>query len=120
MEKVYELAYELKDLLSKDERILNLDVLEKKLEQNEEAMALSYKKDLAVDEYEFALNHFGENSKEVETAQKKMHEAKLALDSCPVVKEYLSAYSKVRDLYMEINEILFSFLNQNMCDLRGN
>ena len=33
---------------------------------------------------------------------------KEALDNHPLVKEYLKAYSEVRDLYFQVNEILFN------------
>lgn len=118
MEKIYELAYQLNQEISSDSRVILLDEIEKKMNDDEEVMALSYKKDVAVDNYEFALNHFGEKSKEVEEAQKKLHEAKLALDSHPVVREYLEAYGKVRDMYFEINELLFSMLNRNLCEIK--
>ena len=43
---IYNVAYSLKDLLDNDERIILLDKLEKKMNENEEVMALSYNKDL--------------------------------------------------------------------------
>ena len=112
--KIYSLAFELKELLSHDERITLLDSLEKKLNENEEVMTLAYQKDLAATNYSDALNHFSENSEEVKKAQKELHEKKKTLDSHPLVREYLDAYSKVRDLYFLINEILFSNLSIHM------
>ena len=113
-EKIYSLAFELKESLSHDERITLLDSLEKKLNENEEVMALAYQKDVAVTNYSDALNHFSENSEEVKKAQKELYEKKKALDSHPLVREYLDAYSKVRDLYFSINDILFSNLSIHM------
>ena len=110
-EKLYSLAYELKELLSHDERITLLDSLEKELNKNEEVMALAYQKDLAATNYSDALNHFSENSEEVKKAQATLFEKKKALDNHPLVSEYLNAYSKVRDLYFEMNDILFSHLS---------
>ena len=50
MDDIYSLSYELKDLLSNDPRIIRLNELEKKMNENEEVMALAYQKDLAVTE----------------------------------------------------------------------
>lgn len=113
-QELYSLTFELKELLSNDERIILLDSLEKKLNENEEVMALSYQKDVAVSEYNDALNHFPENSPEVKKAQKELFDKKTALDNHPLVREYLKAYSEVRDLYFAINDILFSHLSINM------
>ena len=86
------------------------------MSNDEIAMKLSYKKDLAVDSYDFAISHFPKESKEVKKAQEELHLAKLELDKCESVRNYLDAYSKVRDLYMEINSILFSFINNHLCN----
>ena len=113
-EKLYSLAYELKDLISHDERIILLDSLEKELNKNEEVMALAYQKDVAATNYSDALNHFSESSEEVKKAQAILFEKKKALDNHPLVREYLAAYIKVRDLYFAMNDILFSNLSINM------
>ena len=115
MENIYSLSYELKDLLTNDERIILLNTLEKKMNENEEVMALSYQKDLAISEYSDALNHFSRDSEEVKKAQHNLHLKKEALDNHPLVKEYLKAYSQVRDLYYQINDILFSKLSNKEC-----
>lgn len=119
MDKVIELAYELKSLIALDERVIELNKNEEIMNNDNLAMSLAYKKDLAVDEYEFAINHFKDNSNEVMVAQKKLHEAKLNLDTCESVRNYLKSYSKVRDLYLEINNILFSILNLNLKEGRN-
>ena len=62
MDDIYSLSYELKDLLTNDSRIILLNELEKKMNDSEEVMALSYQKDVAVSEYSDALNHFLEDS----------------------------------------------------------
>ena len=51
---------------------------------------------------------------EVKKAQHNLHIKKEALDNHPLVRDYLKAYSEVRDLYFELNDILFSNLNLNM------
>ena len=111
MKDIYSLSYELKDLLSNDERLILLNMLETKMNESEEVMALAYQKDLAVSAYSDALNHFAKDSEEIKKAQHDLRVKKEALDNHPLVKEYLKAYSEVRDLYFQINEILFSNLN---------
>ena len=110
---IYLLAGELKDLLDNDERIIRLNKLENELNNNEEVMALSYQKDLAVSAYSDALNHFANDSKEIKQYQHELFLKKEALDNHPLVKSYLKAYSEVRDLYFQINEILFNDLSNS-------
>ena len=114
MDDIYSLSYELKDLLTNDPRIIRLNELEKKMNESEEVMALAYQKDVAVSEYSDALNHFSRDSEEVKVAQHNLHIKKEALDNHPLVREYLKAYSEVRDLYFQLNDILFSNLNLKM------
>lgn len=114
-ENIYLKAEKLKELLNQDERVIRLNELEKKMNENEEVMALAYQKDVAATNYSDILNHFSDDSKEAKEALKKLHEAKLKLDSHPLVREYLSSYKEVRELYEEINSILFSNYNSNLC-----
>ena len=111
---LYSLAYELKDALKDDSRIKALEEAEEKMNNNEEVIALAYQKDLACSSYSDALNHFSEDSPEVKKAQKELHEKKLALDNHPLVREYLSLYKSVRELYSDINEVLFSDLELHL------
>ena len=111
MNDIYSLSYELKDLLDNDERIILLDNLEKKMNENEEVMALAYQKDLAISQYSDTLNHYAKDSEEVKKAHRELFLKKEALDKHPLVREYLAAYSEVRDLYYQINDILFNNLN---------
>ena len=108
---IYEVAYELKDLLSQDERIKRLSVLETKMNSDNEVISLAYQKDVAVFKYSDALNHYPEDSIEVKQAHKEMYEKKLVLDNHPLVREYLNAYTEVRDLYIQMNGLLFDGLN---------
>ena len=114
-ENIYSKAEKLKESLTNDPRVIRLNELEKKMNNDEEVMALAYRKDVAATNYSDVLNHFSEESEEAKEALKKLHEAKLALDSHPLVREYLSAYKEVRELYEEINEILFANFNSNLC-----
>ena len=79
---------ELKNLIENDENVLKVKELDEKLNKSEEVMKLSYKKDMMIVEYENALKHFGENSEEIKQAQRNLYQAKLELDSHPLVKEY--------------------------------
>ena len=115
---IYLLAGELKDLLDNDERIIRLNKLENELNNNEEVMALSYQKDLAVSAYSDALNHFANDSEEIKKYQHELFLKKEALDNHPLVKSYLKAYSEVRDLYFQINEILFNDLSLHQHEKR--
>ncbi|MBP3732078.1 MAG: YlbF family regulator [Bacilli bacterium] len=115
---IYLLAGELKDLLDNDERIIRLNKLENELNNNEEVMALSYQKDLAVSAYSDALNHFANNSEEIKKYQHELFLKKEALDNHPLVKEYLKAYSEVRNLYFQINEILFNDVSLHIKEKR--
>ena len=116
---IYLLAGELKDLLDNDERIIRLNKLEKQMNENEEVMALSYQKDLAVSAYSDALNHFANDSEEIKKYQHELFLKKEALDNHPLVKSYLKAYSEVRDLYFQINEILFNDLSLHLKEKRA-
>ena len=112
---IYSQAEQLKTEISHDPRVIRLNELEKKMNESEEVMALAYKKDMAAVNYSDILNHFSRDSKETEEALKVLHQAKLDLDNHPLVKEYLQAYKEVRELYGEINEILFSNFSASLC-----
>ena len=111
---IYNLAYELKELLANDERIKKLNSLEEKINNDNEVISLAYQKDMACLKYSDALNHYAKDSEEVKVLQKELHEKKLALDTNETVSEYLKAYSAVRDLYFEMNDILFSGLDTRL------
>ena len=117
---IYLLAGELKDLLDNDERIIRLNKLEKEMNSNEEVMSLSYQKDLAVSSYSDALNHYANDSEEIKKYQHELFLKKEALDNHPLVREYLKAFAEVRDLYFQINEILFNDLSLHQKEKRIN
>ena len=109
----------LKESIDNDPRVIRLNELDKKLSSNEEVMTLSYKKDVALVNFEDALKHFKEDSEEVRNAQKALYEAKKNLDLHPLVKEYNEVYKQVRLLYNKINQELFNSLIKNrgtFCD----
>ena len=116
--ELYQKIEELKDLLNHDERIIKMLEAEKRMNESEEIQLLSYKKDLASSEYSDILNHFDRESEAAKKYQKKLYEAKKALDEHPLVREYMSYYIQVRDLYNEINDILFSHLEEDLSPRR--
>lgn len=114
-ETVIEKAYFLKEELSKDERIINLNRLENELNNNEEVMALAYAKDIKADNYAEMVRLFKDDSPEANAARKELAEVKEKLDNHPLVKEYLKAFKEVRELYNSINEVMFSSFNPKLC-----
>jgi cell fate (sporulation/competence/biofilm development) regulator YlbF (YheA/YmcA/DUF963 family) len=101
-EFIAEALESLRSALDGDPRVKALEEAEKELLGNEEVIALAKKKDAAESDYELALK----TNSGVEAARKRLYEAKLALDTHPVSKRYNEAYIAVRDLYMEIDDIL--------------
>lgn len=103
-DNVWKQVQELRDGLKSDPRILRLDELEKKVNDNQEIKRLFS----TLKEKEDAFVHANHaNKEEMAKANRELHEAKLALDSLPLAKEYNVAYVEVRDLYMAIDDILF-------------
>lgn len=115
---IYLLSSELKQLLNADERLIFLNQLEKEMNANQEVMLLAYQKDMAISEYSDLLNHFSLEEEIVKKAQHQLYEKKKALDEHPLVRRYLLVYSQVRDLYLEISDILFNGLNMHMKENR--
>ena len=113
--KTIDKAYELKESLQNDPRILLLNEKEDAMSNDEEAMKLCYKKDIANDEYVEMLRLFPEDSQEVKKAREKFYFTKKEFESLQVVKDYLKAYQDIRLLYEEINEILFKDFNKDLC-----
>ncbi len=107
-ERIYKELDKLKTAMKEDERFLRLSMLETRLEEDEEVIELSAKLKSKEEAYSFSLSVFDKGSEEARKAQKELYEAKKELDSLPLVKEYNKAYTEVRDLYMRIDDILFS------------
>ncbi|MCF0108099.1 MAG: YlbF family regulator [Bacilli bacterium] len=119
-ETIIKATYALKSDLNNDERIILLNELENKLNSNEEVMALSYAKDVAADKYNEMVRLFKDGSEEASLALKQLSIAKANLDNHPLVREYVKAYQKVRELYNEINGILYSSFNPSLCPHKEN
>lgn len=108
---LYEEVYKLRDQMKSDPRFLALKEMDEKLNNNEEVMKLAYQKEMAIVEYEDALNHYGKNSVELKKAQQNLAKCKLNLDNHPLVKEYYLALQKVREMDRKVNEKLFDDFN---------
>lgn len=116
MEKdIYAIANQLKEDLQNDERVKKLQAIEQEMNNDKNVMALAYAKDVAASKYSDILNHFSEDSETAKKYQRKLYEIKKALDEHPLVQQYLKAYKEVRELYSEINSILFNDLSINLC-----
>ncbi len=112
MEKnLYDTLLDFKKCLEKDKRIVKLNEAEKAINDSFEVSLLIKAKDEKAKTFGYVLSRFPENSKEVKKAQKDLYEAKLALDSHPLVNAYRDAYKDVNDLYMYINKSLFDKFN---------
>ena len=114
-DELYLKVNHIKEMLDSDPRVVRLNELEIQMDNDKEVMALAYRKDSKAVAYSDALNHFGEESEMTQKTLKELHQAKLDLDSHPLVKEYLAAYKEVRELYDAINEILFGNFSANLC-----
>ena len=114
---IFEKAIKLKEEIDNHPLILQLNKIEKTMEDNKEVITLYFAKEKAISDYNFELSHFKEDSIEVKNAQKQLYEAKLKLDSHPLIQEYNSCYKKVKQLYNHINNILFKdFGYKNIID----
>ena len=114
-EQVFNLASELNSSLNEDERVVKLNALEQELNNSYEVYLLSQKKDECLDLYTKLKDIYPEDHIEVKNALIKLKEAKENLSNHPIVKSYLSIYNEVRDLYMEIDDILFSDFKGRKC-----
>jgi cell fate (sporulation/competence/biofilm development) regulator YmcA (YheA/YmcA/DUF963 family) len=97
----------LKSAIENDERIIRLNELEKKLYDDPSLLELVKKKDDLEREYNTVLSYKDKDSDEAKRVGKALHDAKMELDTYPLAKEYSEAYIAVRDLYMQIDDIIF-------------
>ena len=119
-EKTYSLTIALKESIKNHPSVILLNKKEKEMENNEEVMKLSFQKDQANEKYNDMVRYYGENSQEASLALKELHEAKKNLDSHQLVQEYLKAYKDVRELYQEINSLLFDIVKEDNCPKEKN
>ena len=114
-EKVYFLASEINEELNKSEDIKLLNELDKKLNDSFEVYTLSNKKDEALEKYISNKDLYGEDNEITIKSRKELQKAKEELNNHPLVKEYLEVYSRVRDIYLQINNILLDDFKGGKC-----
>ena len=104
---------ELNSLIKLDNRITSLETIEKKMENDDSVILLARKKEEREIAYSDLLKIYKDDSEEVSSARKNLFLAKKELESHPIVREYLSKYSEVRELYQSIYHIIFSSYSYN-------
>jgi cell fate (sporulation/competence/biofilm development) regulator YmcA (YheA/YmcA/DUF963 family) len=120
MEKeLLESLVSLKEALSSDPRVKRLDELEKSVSVDPIVKELSKRMNALEKSYEDVLAYEKPSDVEAVRAQKALYEAKERLDTYPLVKEYDSAYVAVRDLYMAVDDALFSAFRKRSLDWEG-
>ena len=107
-EKIYDLSHELNCALINDKRVQLLNELETELNNSSEVYFLSQCKDECANRYSQLKDVYDDDHPIVKEALIDLVTAKKNLNNHPLVKKYLSTYSEVRDLYLEIYTILFS------------
>ena len=114
-EQILKLTYSLANSINDLEIVKRLNELESKLNGSYEVYLLTNKKDECLEKYNRLSAIYKEDSEELKSALKELKEAKENLNNHILIKEYLSVYSQVRDLYMEIDHILFSEYRGSNC-----
>lgn len=114
-EKIFDLASRLNKSLLDNPKVIELNKLEEELNNSYEVYLLSKKKDDYLELYTQMKGIYPDSHLEVINALKNLKEAKENLSNHPLVKSYLSIYNEVRDLYMEVDDILFSSFKRRSC-----
>ena len=114
-EKIYRLAISLNQEINNNPEVIRLNELEKALNDSYDVYALSNKKDGALEEYSRLKEIYPEDHELVKAALLKVRDAKEKLNNFPLAKEYLAQYAIVRDMYLEIDNILFSDFKKGKC-----
>ena len=114
-EKIYFLAKEINEELNKNQDVVLLNKLDKELNDSYEVCTLSNKKDEALEKYISNKDLYGEDDKRTVDSLKALQLAKKELNNHPIVKQYLEVYSRVRDLYLEINHLLLDEYKGGKC-----
>lgn len=97
----------LKSVIKNDPRFLKLEQINGELQENLEVRDKKRELDLLVNDYEEALDSFGENSPVAKDLSKKIYLKKLELDNLDISKRYTEAFIEVSDVLREIDSILF-------------
>ena len=114
-EKIYRLVISLNQEINNNPEVIRLNELEKALNDSYDVYALSNIKDGALEEYSRLKKIYPEDHELVKASLLKVKDAKEKLNNFPLVKEYLAQYAIVRDMYLEIDNILFSDFKKGKC-----
>ncbi len=114
-ERIFDLSTRLNQSLVNNPKVKQLNKLEEELDNSYEVYLLSQKKDEALELYTKLKEVYKDDNEEVKASLIKLKEAKENLSNHPLVKSYLSIYNEVRDLYMEVDDILFSEFKGRNC-----
>lgn len=109
---------ELKEAIESDPRSIRLAEIEKKLYEDPTLLELVKKKDDLENEYNQILSYQDKNSETAKKVEKALHEAKLELDLHPLAKEYSDAFIKMRDIYMQIDDIIFGAFRKKIMTVK--
>ncbi len=102
-------SIDLRNKILDSEEYKKVKLKNKEMECSDEVKILSYKKDMAIMNYEDALKHYDKNSVEVINAEKEMAKAIYNLNNHPLVKEYNKMFAELAAIYKDINFELFGF-----------
>lgn len=110
---------ELKDALTNDPRVIALNEAEQSLYADPALIELIKKKNAAEEDYQLALRIYGEKDEKTKEKEKALYIAKLQMDENETAKNYSELYIVVRDLYMQIDDVIFSpFRKKTIGDVR--
>jgi len=105
--EIISLGMTLKELLEEDERVQRLNDLDQALNQNQTLLMLTETYQKAQANYQAMWESYGDESPHLLRARAELHQVKTQVDSHPLVREYLQAYGRVRELYQLIQHKIF-------------
>lgn len=98
----------LKTAIDTDPRIKKLNELEAKMSKDESVIKLSKQLKEKEEIYNSNLQKYGNKNPLTTASWHELYLSKKDLDSLPIVQEYNLKFIEVRDLYMQIDDILFA------------
>ncbi len=109
--EVLRYAYIVADALKEDRRVKRLQQIEHRLNHDDTICRLAAR----VNEASELFTRVYDNQTLVSQAQKSLYEAKLALDSESLVREYYEAFTPVREMYAKLQTKIFDPFNFHVC-----
>jgi len=104
------------EILRKDPRVVRLDELESEINKDSEVLALSSEFKKTEEAFNYALEHYGENSEITKKKKINLLERKQKLNMHPLVADYNKAFIEVKDLFLNLEDILFSSIkDKSLC-----